>query len=257
MTLKDDVLSRIDLQTLAERYGAKFNAAHSSKCPIHKGDNPNGFHLYGDNGKFDRWHCFTNCPTDRNDGNVIDLVMAVENLEFKEAFAMLVKEAGLDGEQRDSQPRAAAPRASAPVRPVAIRETNEPHPQWVKRADDFVEYAKKALWSDAGKPVMKWLVEKRGLETVTILNAGLGVNLKDVYDDPAKWGDASEGAKKIYCSMGVVIPHRVDGRLRFVNVRRPLAGDSLAKALGTAVTFAEGEKYAGPRGGRRGLYGID
>lgn len=262
MTLKDDVLQRIDLQALAERYGAKFNAAHSSKCPIHKGDNPNGFHLYGDNGKFDRWHCFTNCPTDRNDGNAIDLVMAVENLDFKAAFAMLVKEAGLEmGDQVSGSSERAVTRqgASAPVRPAAIRETNEPHPLWVHRAEAFVDYGKRTLWSATGRSVVAWLVEERGLSEETIRAAEIGLSERDVWDESAKWGDA-DPSRKIYCSMGVVMPHRVDGRLRFVNVRRPLPGEALATAMGRAVRVKDGErpeKYQGPRGGRRGLYGID
>ena len=256
VTLKDDVLQRIDLQALAEHYGAKFNSANSSACPIHKGDNPNGFHLYGDNGRLDRWHCFTNCPTDKNDGNAIDLLMAVENIDFKEALARLVKQAGLDTDQPRQPDRTVAAPKPAP-RPAAIRQTNEPHPQWVKRAEEFVTYAKRTLWSDAGQPVVKWLIEQRGLTETTIRDADLGVNLTDVYDLPAKWGGESD-AKKIYCSMGVIIPHRIDGHLRFVNVRRPLPGeDTLTKAMGKSVTFAIAEKYAGPRGGRRGLYGLD
>jgi len=254
MTLKDDVLNRIDLQSLAEKYGAKFNAAHSSACPIHKGDNPNAFHLYGENGRLNRWHCFTNCPTDNNDGNAIDLYMAAEHVDFTAALKDLARQAGLDPDQ-PTQPDRPAPAQRPAQAPARIRQTNEPHPQWVDRAEAFVSFGKKTLWSDAGRNALKWLRDERGLSDTTIMAADLGLNLADVYDSARRWG--ADDDRKIYCSMGVIIPHRIDGRLRFVNVRRPLPGDSLAKALGKHVTFAEGEKYAGPRGGRRGLYGAD
>ena len=78
--------ARIDLRALAEEAGAKFNSNNSSPCPLHKGTKPN-FHLYtGEDGRTLRYHCFSECPEDANDGNAIDFFMRWKNLEFKARY---------------------------------------------------------------------------------------------------------------------------------------------------------------------------
>lgn len=261
MSIKEDVLDRVDLQALAESYGAKFTASGSSRCPIHQGDNPTAFHLYGEGGKVQRWHCFTNCPQDKNDGNAIDLMMAIEGLEFREALEKLARSVGIDPARPDVlpviTPRPAVRTSARPDR-VELRQTNDPHPLWIQRAGALVDYAEKQLWGADGRRVVDWLIHERGLSESTIRAARLGLNPSDAWDDPRRWGDERES--KIYCSLGVVIPHFADGLLRFVNVRRPLPGDGLSRAMGKTVRMRAGEKpekYQGPRGGRRGLYGMD
>lgn len=244
---------------MAEGYGAKFNAARSSRCPIHKGDNPNAFHLYDPNGgqRLTKWHCFTNCPDGHNDGNAIDLYMRMENkTDFQEVFQELCQKYLAEPGARDARPVKREPVHTS--QPPTIRPTHEPHPMWVTRATAFVEYAERILWTKEGRPIRRWLNDERGLSDETIAAARLGLNLQDVFDAPGKWGDQSE--RKIYCSMGVTIPHFIDGELRFVNVRRPLPGDGLAAVMGKHVRVKDGEKpekYQGPRGGRRGMYGLD
>ena len=46
MTLRDAVLTQIDLQALAEEAGAQFNNRLASPCPLHGGDNPHAFNLF-------------------------------------------------------------------------------------------------------------------------------------------------------------------------------------------------------------------
>lgn len=59
--------------------------AWSGPCPIHHGDNTNAFHINTDKNVF---NCFTRC----GGGNVIDLVMKMENLPFYQAALFMYKQ---------------------------------------------------------------------------------------------------------------------------------------------------------------------
>lgn len=88
----DLIKSRLSLRSLAEEAGAQFKT-DSSPCPLHSGDNPTAFRLYADD---QRWHCFTHCPQDRNDGDLITFYMRWRNLDFKTVVIELANHAGLN-----------------------------------------------------------------------------------------------------------------------------------------------------------------
>ncbi len=83
----DSIRNRISLRLLAEEAGAAFirpqGSAASSCCPLHGGDNPTAFRLYADGA---RWHCFTRCPHDANDGDIFTFYMRWKNVDFKTAL---------------------------------------------------------------------------------------------------------------------------------------------------------------------------
>jgi hypothetical protein len=119
----------------------------------------------------------------------------------------------------------------------------------------FVAYAQDELWKGTEQCVAArhYLMVDRGLDVETIRHFYLGYNPRDLFDDPAKWGQNAN--RLLWCPRGIVIPHDHDGHVWFVNVRRPLPGDALAARIGAVKDLKE-TKFAAVRGGRRGLFGI-
>ncbi|MBI4585914.1 MAG: hypothetical protein HY717_18040 [Planctomycetes bacterium] len=76
----DQVLGRYGLIESFKRQGDRL----TGKCPVHKGTNPRQFSVDLKKGA---WKCFSGqCG---KSGNVIDLVAAIEGVEFREAALML------------------------------------------------------------------------------------------------------------------------------------------------------------------------
>lgn len=247
MTIKDEILRKIDLRSLAEEAGAQFgHTGRSSKCPLprHGGDRSGrNFSLYLD-GDVWKWRCHSSCPADANGGNAIDFYMAWRGVDFNAALEELRDRAGVNGNGQGVTVGAAPARV--------FRDEGQVSEAWSRRALAFVEYAEGRLWSGIGGRALTYLRRERGLEDETIRLFRLGFNPFDVFDAGERWGGA--GAK-VWLPAGVVIPHFAeDGCVRFVNVRRALPGDALARHIG-AVGRWEKTKFAGPRGGARGLFG--
>ena len=101
-----DVLSHYGfLESLKDKGGGKL----VGPCPIHGGKNPNGFHVSGEKNAF---NCFSKC----GGGNVLDLVMKVEQCNIREAALKLADWFGIDATRAATEPaRGAAPRASKVV----------------------------------------------------------------------------------------------------------------------------------------------
>jgi len=82
MTIKE-IKARLSMEDLINYYGIKglrkSNNRLSGACPIHKGDNPNAFHLSLDK---NLWNCFTR----NHGGDVISFIMQYENVDFKRAL---------------------------------------------------------------------------------------------------------------------------------------------------------------------------
>src|SRR4030042_2003725 len=229
------LLKTIDLHVLAEQAGARFNGRHSSRCPLHNGNNLNAFHIYYGQDGIMRYHFFTNCPEGANGGNAINFYMRWRQLDFKTAVrdlssmfnirvptTMLVNTEYIKPSEIDP----------APVPP------SDP---WKSRAAAFVSYSHDQLWND--QRALCYLMG-RGLIEDTIGTFNLGLNPRDLSDSAEHWG---LDGKPVWIPRGIVIPHgryiatgSGDGEFRiwFVNIRRP---------AGTP-------KYLGPRGGVRGIY---
>ena len=242
------ILEKTDLIALAEEAGAQFNSSHSSRCPIHHGNNPTAFHVYRAQDGLERYHCFTNCQEGVNGGDAIAFYMRWKQVDFKVAVTELAQRAGVvNGNGNRS-----APRTAKPVVRVLIDQPDEPPSElWRWRALAFVDYVQGELWKVDAQGALDYLMVDRGLDEDTIKYFCLGYNPRNLFDEPAKWG---QDAQRVWCPRGIVIPHVRDGQIRFVNVRRPLPGDALAKRIGAVKDLKE-TKFAGVRGGRRGLFG--
>jgi len=242
------ILEKTDLIALAEEAGAQFNSSHSSRCPIHHGNNPTAFHVYRTQDGLEYYHCFTNCPEGANGGDAVTFYMRWKQVDFKTAVAELAQRAGIvngNGQRTD-------PRPAKPVARVLIDQPDEPPCEtWRARAITFVNYSQSELWLDSGKCAQDYLMADRGLDEDTIKNFGLGFNPRDLFDVPTRW---NQDGNRVWCPRGIVIPHMHDGQIWFVNVRRPLPGDALAARIGAVKDLKE-TKFAGVRGGRRGLFG--
>jgi len=241
------ILEKTDLIALAEEAGAQFNSSHSSRCPIHNGNNPTAFHVYRTQDGLEHYHCFTNCPEGANGGDAIAFYMRWKQVDFKTAVAELAQRAGIVPDNGNGQ-RPAVPRQAKPVARVLIDQPDEPPCEtWRVRALAFSAYTQCELMErTAAQGAWDYLMIDRGLEENTIRHFRLGYNPRDLFDDPAKWG---QDAQRVWCPRGIVIPHTL-----FVNVRRPLPGDALAMRIGAVKDLKE-TKFAGVRGGRRGLFG--
>lgn len=233
---KQTILKRISLRELAEEAGAIFSKGDASKCPLHGGNNPTAFHLYADG---QRWHCFTNCPADKNDGDAITFYMRWKNVDFKTALEELGERAGL------GHPSARSSAPSGP-KPDVIK--------WRKRAGEFLNYAIVQLWSNTRSPVFEYLHKERGLYVQMANDYKLGYNPQDIFDLPERWGLTG---KKIWLPRGIVIPGLMpDGEtVSYIKIRRPLPGDSLTEYIGHPVTSLPKVKFGGPRGGHAVLFG--
>jgi hypothetical protein len=217
----------IDLHVLAEQAGARFNGRHSSRCPLHNGNNLNAFHIYYGQDGIMRYHCFTNCPEGANGGNAINFYMRWRQVDFKTAVDDLSRMFNVQVGSNSIQAEHIKPSEIDPA-------PTPPSSQWKSRAAAFVSYAHDKLWND--QRALDYLMG-RGLIEDTIGTFNLGYNPRDLSDSAEHWG---LDGKPIWLSRGIVIPYARDDALPiwFVNIRRP---------SGTP-------KYMGPRGGVRGIY---
>ena len=239
------ILEKTDLIALAEEAGAQFNSSHSSRCPIHHGNNPTAFHVYRTQDGLQHYHCFTNCPEGANGGDAVTFYMRWKQVDFKTAVTELAQRAGIVPDNGNGQ--RPEPRPAKPVARVLIDQPDEPPSKiWSFRASVFIDYAESELWKGTAQGAQDYLMFDRGLEENTIRHFRLGYNPRDLFDDPAKWG---QDAQRVWCPRGIVIPHTL-----FINVRRPLPGDALAARIGAVKDLKE-TKFAGVRGGRRGMFG--
>lgn len=228
----EDIKQRVTVRELAEEAGAAFRR-DSAACPLHGGDNPTAFHLRDD----DRyWHCFTRCPAEHNDGDVIDFYERWKQVDTAMAIRELARRVGVDS---DDDARAPA-RTRRKTRPAPI--SSAPAVTWQGRARSFVTWAREQLPGSMGECYLA----ARGITARTAAIWGLGWNPRWWKLPAASWGLTGE---PIWLHPGVVIPHvDVDGAIWGVKIR--------VFKDGAAVT-EKGGKYRGPRGGRgRGmLYG--
>ncbi len=91
------------MDEVAQRYGFSPNRSGFIQCPFHKGDNHGSLKLYpGQKG----WHCF-GC---QRGGSVIDFVMQLYGIDFRQACLRLNTDFGLrlTGQRPDQVAQAAA-----------------------------------------------------------------------------------------------------------------------------------------------------
>ncbi len=81
----DAIIQNADLRQLVERAGSQPDKNGRCCCPIHGGENSNGFSIFHKDGR-DYWKCWTG---DCGAGDVITFVQKWQGLDFKNACAFL------------------------------------------------------------------------------------------------------------------------------------------------------------------------
>jgi hypothetical protein len=226
-----DLKARVDLGNLvAVDLGPPIRQRgrwHWWLCPFHAETRPS-FGVTPDDGRFKCFGCGAV-------GDHLDYLERRQGLTKAQAIAELRRLAVLPEVKRHQE--------SGPI--TTTTDDSPPSTAWQERARAFLAYARERLWTDAGRPGLDYL-GGGGLTTKTMRRFGLGWNPHDLWDDPNRWG--LSGAR-VYLPRGVVIPGEVSGSLWYVKIRR-------FEQQGSPQTRA-GEKYGGPRGGKRALFGAD
>ncbi len=98
----EEIKRKLSIEKVLEKYGMLEGLKRTlsnnlyGPCPIHKGDNPHAFNVSLDK---NLWNCFTRC----GGGTVIDLIMKIENVSFKEAIKKakrILKECNIEEYER-------------------------------------------------------------------------------------------------------------------------------------------------------------
>lgn len=120
----NQIKARLTMDEVARHYGFEPNRAGFMRCPFHQGDHTASLKVYaGDRG----WHCF-GC---NSGGSVIDFVMRLYDINFRQAVLRLDLDFGLGLSQAPQRSRAEqsaileARRREAERRAVFEREYHE------------------------------------------------------------------------------------------------------------------------------------
>ena len=91
-------IKELNLPEIMQGYGLTLSKTNQTKCPFHDDKTPS-LHVGQKSGKW-VWHCF-GC---RKSGNVIDFVMAYENIPFAAAYEKLLSSTRLYREMENPPP---------------------------------------------------------------------------------------------------------------------------------------------------------
>lgn len=84
----ETIKNSISILDVCNKYGIKLNRTNFASCPKHKDRTPS-MKIYPDNNS---WHCFS-C---NSGGDIINLVQAIYNTDFKNTVAQINQDFGLD-----------------------------------------------------------------------------------------------------------------------------------------------------------------
>lgn len=155
MSTIDEIKNRIDIvdlisETVQLRRSGK---NYSGFCPFHSNTRTPAFVVFPETGT---WRCFGQC---NEGGDIFGFVMKKEGWDFSEALSALAERAGVEL------------KPLTPDEQEAIEE-NENLRDLLEEAVTF--YRHNLMNTQAGKPVLEYLQDKRGLHTATIEAFGLG-----------------------------------------------------------------------------------
>lgn len=202
---RDALLARVDLAALAdELLGPRARpAVRMWRCPNpdhqQTGRTP-PLSVFTARTGHQRWHCH-GCGAG---GTAIDLLLATGHAhDVRDAFDWLADRTGLSPESVAPYQR---PRR---VRPVAVPPTPAPDravdPAVVDELDDYATSCVDHLHSQAGRPVLAWLTERRAIPPDVIEAAGIGA------DPGPRHLPRPDGVPKVFPA--VVFPIRRDGHV--------------------------------------------
>jgi len=156
MSSIDEIKSRIDILDLAAESGVKLRRTgrnYSGFCPFHDNKRTPAFVIWPESGT---WRCFGEC---NEGGDIFKFVMKKEGIDFKEALQRLAEKAGVTLERLQTE------------KPEQ-KEENARLRNLLEDAATF--YRHQLLQTEAGKPALAYLLEKRSLTLQTIEAFGLG-----------------------------------------------------------------------------------
>lgn len=155
MTAIDEIKSRLDIVELISESVQlrKSGKNYTGFCPFHPNTRTPAFVVFPDSGT---WRCFGQC---NEGGDIFKFVMKKEGWDFSEALHALAEKAGVTLKVPTPQEQAAAEEYDA------LRALLE---------EAVTFYRHQLLNTPAGKPVLEYLRQKRGLKDDTIEIFGLG-----------------------------------------------------------------------------------
>jgi DNA primase len=155
MTAIDEIKSRIDIVDLVSESVQlrKTGKNFTGFCPFHPNSRTPAFVVFPDSGT---WRCFGQC---NEGGDIFKFMMKKEGWDFPEALRALAEKAGVTLKTPTPQEQAAEEEYDS------LRALLE---------DAHTFYRHQLLKTSAGKPVLDYLREKRGLKDDTIEAFGLG-----------------------------------------------------------------------------------
>src|SRR5512136_700087 len=155
MTAIDEIKSRLDIVELVSESVQlrKSGKNYTGFCPFHANTRTPAFVVFPESGT---WRCFGQC---NEGGDIFKFVMKKEGWDFPEALRALADKAGVTLKTPTPEEQAAAEEYDA------LRILLE---------DAVTFYRHQLLNTPAGKPVMDYLRQKRGLRDATIEAFGLG-----------------------------------------------------------------------------------
>jgi hypothetical protein len=144
---RDDVLARTDLPALLDSLSGPASRAGRStrwRCPDpgHPDEHPS-VSVFTDHRGVQRWRCWSG----GHGGTAIDALVVARSMSVGEALEQLALQAG--GWVASSVRLPSAPRRPVPLSLAVVR---------------YVEACEKILWARAGRPVLDWLTDARGLD---------------------------------------------------------------------------------------------
>lgn len=155
MTAIDEIKSRVDIVDLVSESVQlrKTGKNYTGFCPFHSNTRTPAFVVFPDSGT---WRCFGQC---NEGGDIFKFVMKKEGWDFQEALRALAEKAGVTLRTPTPQEQAAEEEYDS------LRALLE---------DAVTFYRHQLLNTAAGKPVLDYLHEQRGLKDDSIEAFGLG-----------------------------------------------------------------------------------
>ena len=153
MSTLDEIKSRIDIVDLVSEAGVKLRHAgknYTGFCPFHENKHTPAFVVWPESGT---WRCFGQC---NEGGDIFKFVMKREGLDFKEAMQRLAARAGVEIKEYQRE----------------TPQQKEAYENLRKLLEDAVIFYRSQLF--AGKDILNYLREQRGLSDSTIETFGLG-----------------------------------------------------------------------------------
>ena len=222
---RDRILDSVDLALLAdevlgEHQGPDRSPTWSCPNPSHAqtGRTP-PVTIFRSNTGDERWHCH-GCGAG---GTAIDLVMATQNVDVREALASLAARSGISEQNRPlRRARRCTPRPTTPER-VADPEG----------LATYIDSCARRLWSPEGRPVRRWLNRVRGLPDDVL-------HLNRIGADPGARQARPDGMPA--AGWAAVLPVHLNGEPVFAQLR--VLGSSRLRYLNAASTLTPNPRIA-------------